>query len=82
MRTANIRLNPFAMMMEPEMVLQSMERSVELSRLRHKIYRPLDKPLIPYVINPELAAFDAEVDRSSYDDEMDAAAQRPAGFLN
>mgnify|MGYP000591325548 CR=1 FL=1 len=27
-------LNPFAMMMEPEMVLQSMERSVELSRLR------------------------------------------------
>ncbi len=47
MRTAITSLNPFSLMMEPERVLQTMERSVQLRGLkRHKLH-PLDKPLIP-----------------------------------
>lgn len=40
-------MNPFSLMMEPERVLQTMERSAQLRGLkRHKLH-PLDKPLIP-----------------------------------
>jgi hypothetical protein len=47
MRTATTALNPFSLMMEPELVLQTMERSSQLRGLkRHKLH-PLDKPLIP-----------------------------------
>jgi hypothetical protein len=47
MRTATTSLNPFSLMMEPERVLQTMERSAQLRGLkRHKLH-PLDKPLIP-----------------------------------
>ncbi|MDH5204459.1 MAG: hypothetical protein OEW36_02255 [Hylemonella sp.] len=49
MRTSSISLNPFSLMMEPEAVLQAMERSQSLRRLtRHKLC-PLDRPLIPHV---------------------------------
>jgi hypothetical protein len=50
-RTNPISLNPFSLMMEPELVLQAMERSKSLRALaRHKL-RPLDKPLIPYAVD-------------------------------
>jgi hypothetical protein len=48
-------LNPFSLMMEPEAVIQAMERSTALRSLRRHQLRPLDKPLIPYsstLINP------------------------------
>ena len=48
MRTNAISLNPFSLMMEPESVLQAMERSQSLRGLRRRQLRPLDKPLIPY----------------------------------
>lgn len=48
MRTNPISLNPFSLMMEPELVLQAMERSSSLRKLRRHQLRPLDKPLIPY----------------------------------
>ena len=41
-------LNPFSLMMEPELVLQAMERSNSLRSLRRHHMRPLDKPLIPF----------------------------------
>jgi hypothetical protein len=47
-RTNPISLNPFSLMMEPELVLQAMERSTTLRQLRRHQLRPLDKPLIPY----------------------------------
>jgi hypothetical protein len=47
-RTNPISLNPFSLMMEPELVLQAMERSKSLRALRRHQLRPLDKPLIPY----------------------------------
>lgn len=54
MRTTAISLNPFSLMMEPEVVLEAMERSESLHRLRRRTLHPLDKPLIPYVVKPAL----------------------------
>jgi len=48
MRTNTISLNPFSLMMEPEVVLKAMERSQTLRGLRRHQLRPLDKPLIPF----------------------------------
>jgi hypothetical protein len=62
-------LNPFSLMMEPERVLQTMERSQQLRGLRRHKLRPLDKPLIPYTSQAlaSRAAFDAAID--ALDDE-------------
>lgn len=73
MRTPAISLNPFSLMMEPEIVLQAMERSQELRGLRRHKLRPLDKPLIPYT-NARQAAIDAE----PLDDEFDAGLLQAA----
>ncbi len=51
MRTNPISLNPFSLMMEPELVLQAMERSKSLRALRRHKLRPLDKPLIPHTVD-------------------------------
>lgn len=53
--------NPFALMLDPQAVIQAMERSVRLGGLQARICRPLDKPLIPKV-GDELAEFDRAVD--------------------
>lgn len=39
--------NPFALMVNPDVVLRAVERSERLARLSSRICRPLDKPLIP-----------------------------------
>ena len=59
-RTNPISLNPFSLMMEPELVLQAMEHSKSLRALRHRKLRPLDKPLIPYAVNPADDELDIE----------------------
>jgi len=69
-RTNPISLNPFSLMMEPELVLQAMERSTSLRSLRRHQLRPLDKPLIPYA---DAAAYDEELDL----DEPDILADDP-----
>jgi hypothetical protein len=38
--------NPFLMMMEPKTVVKAMHCSSSLRGLKHKTYRPLDKPWI------------------------------------
>lgn len=38
--------NPFALLMNPDSVLQAVERSERLSRLHSRICRPLDKPAL------------------------------------
>jgi hypothetical protein len=64
MNTTALALNPFSLMMEPELVLQTMERSQQLRSLRRHKLRPLDKPLIPYTKEAlaSQAAFDAAID--------------------
>lgn len=69
MKTTAIALNPFSLMMEPELVLQTMERSQQLRGLRRHKLRPLDKPLIPYTKEAlaSRAAFDAAIDAEGLD---------------
>jgi hypothetical protein len=75
MRTTAITLNPFSLMMEPELVLRTMERSQQLRGLRRHKLRPLDKPLIPYT-QSALAAFDAAIEADS-SDEFDLGSETP-----
>lgn len=73
MTTAALALNPFSLMMEPERVLQTMQRSQQLRSLRRHRLHPLDKPLIPYTSAAlaSRAAYDAEIDAQPLDDEAD-----------
>ena len=59
---ASTLANPFVMMTDPETILLAVERSERLNRLNRKVYRPLDRPLIPKVNAKELADFDNEID--------------------
>ena len=74
MNNTVLALNPFSLMMEPERVLQIMERSQQLRGLRRHKLRPLDKPLIPYTQEAiaSRAAFDAAIDAQDLEDQADA----------
>ena len=74
MTTTAHALNPFSLMMEPEVVLQTMERSAQLRSLRRRTLRPLDKPLIPYSAEAlaAQAAFDAAIDAEDFEDVADS----------
>ncbi len=69
---ATTRSNPFVMMTDPETILAAVERSERLNRLNRKVYRPLDRPLIPKVGAKDLSAFDDEIDSEVEDDLLDA----------
>ncbi len=64
--------NPFVMMTDPEAILLAVERSERLNRLSRKVYRPLDRPLIPKVGAKELAEFDNEIDAAVEDEVLEA----------
>ena len=64
--------NPFVMMTDPETILLAVERSERLNRLSRKVYRPLDRPLIPKVGAKDLAAFDSEIDSAIEDEVLEA----------
>ena len=59
--------NPFALMMNPEGVIQAMERSERLARLKARVCRPL----IPRLQDASLAAYDAQIDATVPEDEGD-----------
>ena len=61
MKDTATALNPFSLMMEPELVLQTMERSQQLRGLRRHKLRPLDKPLIPHALS-DLELYDRSID--------------------
>jgi len=69
---ASTRSNPFVMMTDPETILLAVERSERLNRLNRKVYRPLDRPLIPKVGAKELAEFDSEIDAAVEDEVLQA----------
>jgi hypothetical protein len=64
MQKQSLYANPFALMMDPQAVLEAMERSERLNRLHSRVCRPLDKPLIPHV-SQGAQAFDQEVDAAA-----------------
>lgn len=49
MQELNIASNPFGMMIDPASIIDAMNRSDRLERLERRVYRPLDKPMIPKV---------------------------------
>ena len=53
---------PFAMLVNPEVVLAQMINSQGLAQMRGRICRPLDRPLIARVGDRELADHDAAID--------------------
>lgn len=59
MQRQEIIANPFALMMDPDAVVQEMERSERLNHLNRRICRPLDKPLIPKVEDEAVELDDA-----------------------
>lgn len=73
MKNTAAALNPFSLMMEPELVLQTMERSQQLRGLRRHKLRPLDKPLIPYTQEAlaQRAAYDAAIDAEDFENVAD-----------
>jgi hypothetical protein len=74
MKDLALELNPFSLMMEPELVLKTMERSQQLRGLRRHKLRPLDKPLIPYTKEAlaARAAYDAAIDAEDFEDMANA----------
>jgi len=78
MNTIALALNPFSLMMEPERVLQTMERSQQLRGLHRRKLRPLDKPLIPYTD----AALASRAASDEAIDEQDRQEQDRAFLLN
>jgi hypothetical protein len=70
MHTPSLIANPFALMMDPQAVLDAVERSERLGRLERRICRPLDKPLIPKADAANDASVDG-VDPLAADDDND-----------
>jgi hypothetical protein len=68
------------MLTDPQSILQAVERSERLNRLRRTVCRPLDKPLIPKVSakDGEAADFDREIDQAVDDAPDPADAADPA----
>ncbi len=57
--------NPFAMLIDPQAVLQAIEQSGRLGALASRVCRPLDKPLIPKRDADHARGFDESIDRHS-----------------
>jgi hypothetical protein len=71
MTASHSRLNPFFLMLDPEVVISAMESSTALRGLRQRICRPLDKPLIPKTHTIDriaLREFDAVIDNEEFMD--------------
>jgi hypothetical protein len=69
---ASTRSNPFVMMTDPETILLAVERSERLNLLSRRIYRPLDRPLIPKVGAKDIVDFDSEIDAAIEDEVLEA----------
>jgi hypothetical protein len=55
--------DPFAMLINPQAVLQAIEQSGRLGALASRVCRPLDKPLIPKRESEDQRAFDETSER-------------------
>ena len=69
MRNSSVTSNPFALMLNREVVFAAMEQSDRLSGLKRCVFHPLDKPLIPRT-GSDVSAFDEAID-SELPSELD-----------
>ncbi|MCW7540612.1 hypothetical protein OOT46_22570 [Aquabacterium sp. A7-Y] len=68
--------DPFALMLNPEAVFSAIESSERLGRLKRRVCRPLDKPLLANLQQRDAAAFDKAIDaepETEVDIEIDTA---------
>lgn len=64
MRTETTAANPFALMMDPGLVRQLVDKSEQLRQLSQRQCHPLDRAVIRSA-SAELAAYDAKIDRTT-----------------
>jgi hypothetical protein len=64
MEQVSIANNPFALMTDPAMVRQAVEKSEQLSNLSQRKCHPLDRSVI-HSASAELAAYDSKIDRTT-----------------
>ena len=64
MSTAVLAANPFALMMDPAAVRETIDKSEQLSRLSQRQCHPLDRAVIRSA-SAELAAYDSKIDRTT-----------------
>jgi len=57
-------VNPFALMVDPAQVRETIERSEQLSKLSQRQCHPLDRAVIRCA-SAEIAAYDAKIDRTT-----------------
>jgi hypothetical protein len=69
--------NPFALMMDPASVLAAIEGSTRLEGLTRRVYRPLDRPMIPKRRPPDVQEFDREIDETA-DEESAIQPEQPS----
>jgi hypothetical protein len=62
--TTALATNPFALMVDPDLVKQHIDSSEELSKLSQRTCHPLDRAVIRCA-SAEIAAFDAKIDRTT-----------------
>lgn len=67
--TQDFAANPFAMLLDPERVAHEVAGSERLARLRSRVYRPLDKPLIAHRGAGDQASFDEMIDAAELSEE-------------
>ena len=76
MTTVHTEPNPFALMMNPEAIFAAVASSDRLARLKSRICRPLDKPLIAH------ADAEEEGDATDADDRLGPGGGVPADAAN
>ena len=55
--------HPFSLMINPEAVLEALERSDSLAGLQAQVFRPLDKPLLGNRLPDDVVAYDRRIDQ-------------------
>ncbi len=61
MQTVTHAANPFAMMLDPQSIIDAMDKSDRLARLSSQIFRPLDKPMLGN-LSAVVQAYDEAID--------------------
>jgi hypothetical protein len=72
--------HPFALLIDPQSVIQAIEKSQRLEALQRRVCRPLDKPLLPVMGGAQSIELDDEEDLTASDDQFDIEACSALGL--
>lgn len=71
MPESSLAANPFMLMMNPQVIFDSIEHSERLERLQRRVCHPLDKPVAATALAQSLASHDRAID-AQYERDMNA----------